>query len=172
MPILPPLEYVPRHSVKKVKPTLISNSVEPRRASLATAATLHPPIPPVRGARMRDLDHPADEFWSQIEDEVRLLEAAISKGYLKGLSLAMIDQYTRQVTLEMVRSTSQETLEFEEDANSARGISPEASRQFLDMEGSEKPPTLIIAFPDLRNPEFTVKSVFTDNVSISSMDHC
>jgi hypothetical protein len=42
-------------------------------------------------------------FWGQLQSEVLVLEEALQKGHLGGLALGRIDQYARQITLEVSR---------------------------------------------------------------------
>lgn len=91
-------------------------------------------------------------FWGQLQNEVLVLEEALQKGHLTGLALGRVDQYARQITLELSRPRSALT----------------GGTFLLDDSGGDVVPLtalLIISFPvnfpsTKLFPTFTVRSLY------------
>ena len=98
-------------------------------------------------------DRGGDRFWAGIRGEVLVLEDAVQRGLLLGLIIGRIDQYARQVTLEMEIPrlwglTPQET------RKGRRG-----SQQAAADEDNERVLALILRFPSRGIPSFTLRGL-------------
>ena len=97
-------------------------------------------------------------FWDQIQSEVLVLEEALQKDHLTGLTLGRIDQYARQISLEVTRSRSDVT---------ASLVRPDLDTPLTAL--------LIISFPQnfpstKLFPTFTVRSLYNASAG-SSVDN-
>lgn len=96
-----------------------------------------------------------DSFWKILQEEVLRLEDSLQKGWFEGLVINRIDQYARQVMLDVDISSKYTSLNIESDKKKTKVVT-----LFILF-----PPT----FPRLGLPSFTVKvPTSISNVSIKS----